>query len=118
MSLNISENKLSNTSIRFLAELIEKFDGFVEINMANVNQLQAQSGSSGYAELAQAIKSNHSLVSLDLRNNGAKEKDVVLLMEALSENFVLSDLKLDVERKKLRDGTYFSNYPLLSMYNF
>ena len=39
MSLNISDNKLSNTSIRFLAELIEKFNGFVDINMSNVNQL-------------------------------------------------------------------------------
>ena len=67
--------------------------------MANVNQVQNQSGKSGYAELAEAIKTNHSLVSLDLRNNGIGHEDVKLIMEALSENFVLSDLKLDMEHQ-------------------
>ena len=83
--------------------------------MANVNQIPNQSGKSGYAELAEAIKMNHSLVSLDLRNNGIGHEDVKLIMEALSENFVLSDLKLDMEHQKLPE--YFSTYPLLSMYN-
>ena len=47
-----------------------------------------------------------------------KNEDVTLLMEALSENLVLSDLKLDVEKEELPDTAYFSSYPLLSMYNF
>ena len=97
MSLNVSDNRLGSRSIRFFAELIRKFDGLAHVNLANVNQVP-QKGSSGYAELAEALKVNHSLVSLDLRNNGMKNQDVTLLMEALSENLVLSDLKLDVEK--------------------
>ena len=69
MELNISDNRLSDASIRFFAELLGKFSGFRSINMSNVNQL-AQMNNTGYLELAKALRENTSLIELDLRYNG------------------------------------------------
>lgn len=38
MILDFSENLLTDTSIRSFAELIRKFQGFRQVNMAELNQ--------------------------------------------------------------------------------
>ena len=69
MHLDISDNHLSDASIRFFAELLGKFSGFRSVNMSNVNQV-AQINNTGYLELAKALRENTSLIELDLRYNG------------------------------------------------
>ena len=69
MHLDISDNRLSDASIRFFSELLGKFSGFRSINMSNVNQVM-QLNNTGYLELAKALRENTSLIELDLRYNG------------------------------------------------
>ena len=116
MHLDISDNRLSDTSIRFLAELLGKFSGFRSVNMSNLSQKTKNAENTGYIELAKALKENTSLVELDLRKNSLSDKEISGIFAALSENFVLSDLKLEVRQRKL--PVLFSSYPLQSMYEF
>jgi len=115
MHLDISDNSLSDLSIRFFADLIGKFSGFRSVNMSNLNQA-ASSGNTGYYELAKALRENTSLVELDLRHNLITEKELQSLFQALADNHVLSDLKIEVKQRKL--PALFSSYPLQSMSEF
>ena len=60
MHLDISDNRLSDTSIRFLAELLGKFSGFRSVNMSNLSQKTKNAENTGYIELAKALKENTS----------------------------------------------------------
>ena len=55
-------------------------------------------------------------MELDLRGNEINEASTKAILKALSENFVLSELKLDIQLEKIPDG--FSSYPLQSMFSF
>ena len=63
--------------------------------MRNINQV-AQRNNTGYFELAKALKENTSLIELDLRHNGITDEQTARILQALAENFVLSDLKLEM----------------------
>ena len=95
MHLDISENRLKDNSISFFAELLKKFSGFRSINMSGINS-HTSSSNTGYYELAKALKENTSLIELDLRFNGITDEQIKQILLAISENFVLSDLKLEV----------------------
>ena len=109
MHLDISDNKLGDASIRFFSELLGKFSGFRSVNMSNINQITS-TNNTGYIELAKALRENTSLIELDLRHNGITDEQTQRILQALAENFVLIDLKLEVRQKRL--PALFSSYPL------
>ena len=96
MHLDISGNRLSDASIRFFAEVLGKFSGFRSVNLRNVNQI-ATRNNTGYIELAKALRENTSLIELDLRHNGITDEQTSRILQALTENFVLSDLRLEMK---------------------
>ena len=65
MDLDVSKNSLSETSIKYLADIIRKFQGFRYINLANLSKMK----DTGFIELAKALKENHSIQRLDLSKN-------------------------------------------------
>lgn len=119
MELDISENNLTDESVKAFAELITKFEGFRAVNMASIRSGKGKKGSkdSGYGELASALMENSSIEKLDLRDNDISETSVQKIFEALEHNFVLTDLRLDVRSKRL-PSSGFSCYALQSMYEF
>ena len=55
---------------------------------------------SGFQELAKAIKENHSILELDLRGNNINEQSIQKIFQCIQENFVLSDLKIEIHQRK------------------
>lgn len=53
-----------------------------------------------YQELAKALHQNYSLNYLDLTGNALTDENLFELLNSLSENFVLIELKLDVKAKQ------------------
>lgn len=78
MELDISENNLTDESVKVFAELITKFEGFRAVNMASIRSGKGKKGSkdSGYVELANALMENSSIEKLDLRDNDISETSV------------------------------------------
>ena len=70
---------------------------------------------SGFIELARAIRESTSLVKIDLSKNSMTQAILQELFSSLSENYVLSEIRIDLKGKQLPFG--FSSYTLLSMYD-
>lgn len=94
MHLDFSKNILTESSILCFADILKKFNAFRSVKMTGLGIRKGKD--SCLLELARAIKENTSLVELDIRNNLISGPMVSSLLQALSENFVLSDLKMDI----------------------
>ena len=115
MSLDVSQNLLSDASIKSFASLLMKnFQGLSSVNLSSIKKMNSKD--TGYIDLAKALRENKSLVSLDLRENEIHDSSLQKIFEALENNFVLSEVKIDIKRKKVPIS--FSSYPLMSMYEF
>lgn len=57
MDIDLSRNNISETSIRYLADILRKFQGFRSISLTGLGKMSQ----SGFVELARALKDNHSL---------------------------------------------------------
>ena len=89
--------------------------------MANIKL--AKFGDQPWQDLAAGLETNRNLISIDLRGNPINEGNMTSLLEALQDNFVLNELKVDmvVEPGKqwweYAQGS-FSSHEILSMFDF
>jgi len=67
MEFDFSNNNLKDSSVKFFAEIIKKFNGFSTINMKSLGKIKPKD--TGFCELAKAIRENISLINLDIRHN-------------------------------------------------
>lgn len=102
MHLDISNNVLTEGSIKCFADILSKFNAFRCVKMNGIKKLKSKDNS--YFELAKALKENTSLVELDLRSNGINEQAMTKILQALEYNFVLSLLKVDINLRKIPTG--------------
>lgn len=102
MHLDISNNVLTEGSIKCFADILSKFNAFRSVKMNGLKKLKSKDNS--YFELAKALKENTSLVELDLRSNGINEQAMTKILQALEYNFVLSLLKVDINLRKIPTG--------------
>lgn len=79
IDLDISKNNLSETSMKYLADILKKFQGFRSINMSNMSKMK----DFGFIELAKSLKDNHSLVKLDLSKNSLSQSVLTELFTIL-----------------------------------
>jgi len=110
MHFNFSNNTIGESSVRFFAEILKKFHGFRSVDMRSLLMKGKNASDSGYSELARAIKENNSLVELDIRHNFIPEHQIAKILNALADNYVLSELKLDIKTRRTPNG--FSSYPI------
>lgn len=75
MHLDVSKNLLTDESVRSMADLITKFEGFRSINLMAIRPNMGKKDT-GYADLAKALKENRSIVELDMRDNHILESSM------------------------------------------
>jgi len=111
IDLDLSRNSLQDASIRYLADILRKFQGFNSINLAGLSKMANQSG---FVELGRSLKDNHSLQRLDLSKNALAPGTLAELFAAIQDNFVLSELRVDLKHK---GGAFVGpSYTLMSMF--
>lgn len=57
MDIDLSRNSITENSIKYLADIVKKFQGFRSIKLSGLSKMK----DSGYVELARSLKENHSL---------------------------------------------------------
>jgi hypothetical protein len=65
MNLDISKNDLSDSSIKYLADIIRKFHAFRSLNLSGLLKMKE----SGFVEFARALKDSLSLIEVNLSKN-------------------------------------------------
>lgn len=95
MDIDLSRNSISDVSIKYLADILKKFQGFRYIKLAALSKMNQ----SGFVELARALRENHSLQKLDLSKNSLSQNTLAELFAALQDNFVLCELCVDIKHK-------------------
>ena len=115
MDIDLSRNSITENSIKYLADILKKFQGFRSIKLSGLSKMK----DAGYVELARSLKENHSLQILDLSKNSLSQNTVAEFFNAMQENYVLSELRLDVKAKTMPFGPQFQfsqSYTCMSMY--
>lgn len=84
MSLDISNNMLTDQSIKAFADLLCKFKGLYSVIMCNMMRMKDQTVS----QIANAL-SESSVGFLDIRGNCINENNLSELLGSLEENWVL-----------------------------
>ncbi len=97
MDLDISKNTISESSVRYLADVLKKFQGFRAINMSNMAKLK----DTAFIEMFQALRDNHSILKLDLSKNSLSHAAISELLLALQDNFVISEVIIDIKGASL-----------------
>ena len=110
IDLDLSRNSLQDASVRYLADILRKFQGFQSLNLAGLSKMANQSG---FVELARSLRDNHSLQRLDLSKNALAPGTLAELFGAIQDNFVLCELRVDVKHKGTLVGP---SYTLMSMF--
>jgi len=101
MEIDLSRNSITENSIKYLADILRKFQGFKSIKLSGLSKMKE----TGYVELARSLKENYSLQVLDLSKNSLSQATMAEFFNALQENFVLSELRLDVKAKNMPFGS-------------
>lgn len=70
MDLDLSKNALSESSIKYLADLLRKFQGFRSLTLQALPKLRSDAA---YLELVRSLRDNHSLKKLDLSKNNLSQ---------------------------------------------
>ena len=115
MEIDLSRNSITENSIKYLADILRKFQGFKSIKLSGLSKMKE----TGYVELARSLKENYSLQVLDLSKNSLSQATMAEFFNALQENFVLSELRLDVKAKNMPFGSqhqFSQSYTCMSMY--
>ncbi len=60
----------------------------------------------GFVELARSLKENHSLQILDISKNSLSQNTLAEIFQALQDNFVLCELRVDVKTKTMPFGSH------------
>jgi hypothetical protein len=61
----------------------------------------------GFVELARSLRENHSLQRLDLSKNSLSQNTLAEFFQALQDNFVLCELRIDVKTKTMPFGAHY-----------
>lgn len=110
MDIDLSNNHLTESSLKYLADIIRKFHGFRSINLSNLVKMK----DTGFQELAKSVRESHSLEKLNLSKNSLSQQILSELFQSLTDNFVISEIIVDMKGKSIPFG--FSHYTLMSMY--
>ena len=121
VELDFSSNCLTDNSIRMLSDVLKKGNTFRAVQMANIKL--AKFGDQTWQDLAAGLVTNRNLISIDLRGNPINEGNMTTLLEALQDNFVLNELKVDVVVEPGKQWwefaeSSFSSHEVLSMFDF
>ena len=69
MEIDLSRNSITENSIKYLADILRKFQGFKSIKLSGLSKMKE----TGYVELARSLKENYSLQVLDLSKNSLSQ---------------------------------------------
>jgi hypothetical protein len=67
MEIDLSRNSLTEVSMKYLADILRKFQGFKSISLSGLSKMPHPQ--TGFVELARSLRDNHSLQRLDLSRN-------------------------------------------------
>ena len=95
MTLDISENNLSENSLRAFYSSLRAHNRYHSVKMTNLG-LQAKCKDSLWFDLASALEYNKALVELDMRGNHINEVCLSRIIDSLKENTVMTELRLDI----------------------
>ena len=110
LSLDISDNLISDNGLKAFSKLFEYFHGIRELNLSNSESLNGKS----FQILMTQLKSNYSLQTLYYQNNVIDEECINLLLRTLEENFVIKKVALTC--KKIHYGILISKYEMVMKY--
>jgi len=111
MELDFSKNNVTESSLKYLADILRKFHGIKELNLQSLPRMR---NDSGWIDLCRALKETRTLQKLDLSKNSLSGQVMAELYQAIQDNFVISEVKIEIKGKSIPFG--FSTYPLMSMY--
>ena len=115
MDIDLSRNSITENSIKYLADILRKFQGFRSIKLSGLSKMRE----TGFVELARSLRENHSLQVLDLSKNSLSQATMSEFFSALQDNYVLSELRIDVKAKTMPFGSqhqFSQSYTCMSMY--
>eukprot|EP00347_Sterkiella_histriomuscorum_P012808 403367150 len=111
MEIDISRNNISETSLKYLADILRKFNGFKSINMQSLLDMKSDNG---WIEFCKALRETQSLQSIDLSKNFLSAIVIQELLHSVIDNYVISEINIDIKGKNIPFG--FSNNTLMSMF--
>ena len=100
MEIDLSRNNITEASIKYLADILRKFQGFKAISLSGLSKMNQ----AGFVELARSLKENHSLQRLNISKNSLSQSTIAEFFTCLQDNFVLTELSLDVKHKTMPFG--------------
>ena len=103
MCINFSNNALSDFSIKYFSDTLRNYNCFRSVQMRTIMQNSTKSDVA-FGELGKALRKNYALQDIDMRGNSISEQSIAKIFTALSENYVLLELKIDIHKKKLPSG--------------
>ena len=110
MDLDVSMNNLNESSLKYLADIIKRFHGFRSLNLSGFQKIKDNS----WIEFFRSLKESTSILKIDVRKNHLPLGVMLEITQALSENYVISEVLIDLKGKTIPFG--FSSYFLQSMY--
>jgi Ran GTPase-activating protein (RanGAP) involved in mRNA processing and transport len=110
IDLDISKNNLTDISIKYLADILKKFNGFRSLNLSSLGKMK----DTGIIEFAKALKESTSLIKLDFSKNNLSKDMIHELLLSIQENYVISEIIIELKGKSIPWG--FSNNILSSMF--
>ena len=66
MELDFSKNNITESSLKYLADILRKFHGIRALNMESLPRMK---NDSGWVELCRSLRESHTLQKLDLSKN-------------------------------------------------
>lgn len=92
MELNVSENLISENSLKALCHLLEDFQGFNVLELGKCKKIKGYI----FKTLMNVLKSNFSLLCLNYEENEIDVEGFQSLLDLLEDNYVLKKLKVTI----------------------
>ena len=89
LDLNISENLISENSIKGLCRLLEDFGGFSVLELGKCKKIKGYI----FKTLMNVVKTNYSILYLNYEENEIDTDGFMTLLDVLEENFVIRKIK-------------------------
>ncbi|CDW71712.1 UNKNOWN [Stylonychia lemnae] len=111
MELDISKNNITESSLKYLGDILKKFNGFKSINMQSMGKMKTENG---WIDFCRSLRDSGALQMIDLSKNAFSGQVLQELFHAIAENYVISEIYVEIKGKTIPFG--FSNNTLMSMY--